>query len=193
MKLPKSGRATLNALPLMAIAILGFLAWQKYQANAPEGVISASTTHHQVQRVKDGDTIVLDTGEEVRFCGIDAPETPKTDQPGQPLGEESKANLQRLIDEAGGKVIVADYGRDRYRRIVGEVFAPVPNSQEEKLLNYEQVRAGFAYEYKQYSGKCLNGSVLGDAEKLAKSERRGIWKNGDSQHPWNYRREQRNK
>lgn len=193
MKLPKSGKAMLNALPLMAIAILGFLAWQKSQVSSPEGRILASTTHHQVQRVKDGDTIVLDNGQEVRFCGIDAPETAKQNQPGQPFGEESKANLQRLVNAAGGKVIVADHGRDRYQRIIAEVFAPVPNSQEEKLLDYEQVRAGLAYEYKQYSGKCMNGSFLGDAEKLARLEGKGVWSGSDYQRPWDYRKKQREK
>jgi micrococcal nuclease len=183
MKLLKSGKAILNTLPLMAIAVFGFLAWQKSQVSTPNRRILASTTHHQVKRVIDGDTIVLENGESVRFCGVDAPEK------SQKFGAESTANLKRLIDAADGKVIVADHGRDRYQRIVGEVFAPVPRSQEEKLLDYEQVRAGLAYEYKQYSGKCMNGSVLADAEKLARLERKGIWSDSDDQRPWDYRKQ----
>ncbi|MBW4444370.1 MAG: thermonuclease family protein [Plectolyngbya sp. WJT66-NPBG17] len=180
-------KALLNALPVVAIVVVGCLVWQRSQSSqaASSKVISAPTTHHQVARVSDGDTIVLENGDKVRFCGIDALES------SQKLGSESTANLKRLIDMAEGKVIVAEHERDRYGRIVGEVFAPVPNSQEEKLLNYEQVRAGFAYEYKQYSGKCMNGFVLGDGEKLARSERRGVWKNGGNQRPWDYRRQQR--
>lgn len=187
MKLPKSGKVLLNALPLVAIMVVGCLAWQRSQADilTANQAISAPTTHHQVDRVLDGDTIVLDNGEKVRLCGIDAPES------SQKLGSESTANLKRLIDAAGGKVIIAEHDRDRYGRIVGEVFAPVPNSQEEKLLNYEQVRAGLAYEYPQYSAKCMNGSVLGDGERLARSERRGVWKNGGDQSPWDYRKQQR--
>lgn len=175
----------LNALPLMAIAILGFLAWQKSQVSSPEGRILASTTHHQVKRVIDGDTIVLENGESVRFCGVDAPEK------SQQFGAEATENLKRLVNAADRKVIIADHGRDRYQRIIGEVFAPVPNSEEEKLLDYEQVRAGLAYEYKQYSGKCMNGSFLGDAEKLARLERKGVWKDESAQRPWDYRKHQR--
>ena len=124
-------------------------------------------------------------GRKVRFCGIDAPES------SQPLGSESTANLKKLIDAAGGEVIVAEHDRDRYGRIVAEVFTSVPNSQEEKLLNYEQVRAGLAYEYKQYSGKCMNGSVLRNGEKLAQSERKGVWNGGNYQKPWDYRKQKR--
>lgn len=171
-------KALFNFLPIIAIATAGFLLWQRSQAGTlnERKVISAPTTHHQVAQVIDGETIVLENGEKVLFCGIKAPKN------GQKLEPESTANLKRLIDTARGKVIVAEHERDRDGHIIGEVFAPMPNSQEEKLLNYEQVRSGFAYESEQ-SEECLNGLMLGDAEELAKSERRSVWKSRDDQRP----------
>jgi micrococcal nuclease len=51
---------------------------------------------------------------------------------------------------ADGTVLVMENDRDKYGRIVGEVFTEVPNSEEEKFLNAEQVRSGLAYQYKKY-------------------------------------------
>ena len=65
MKLPKLEKATLNALPLVAIVGVACLAYQRSQSSqaAQSKAISAPTTYHQVQRVTDGDTIVLENGE----------------------------------------------------------------------------------------------------------------------------------
>ena len=133
------------------------------------------TTRHQVKRVTDGDKIVLDNGDKIRLCGIDALEK------AQPLGDESKANLQRLIDAAGGTVLVMEGERDRYGRIVGEVFTKVIGS-EEKYLNGEQVRSGLAYDYKQYSKSCLNHNVIATSEERAITEKKGVW-SGSYQKP----------
>lgn len=197
MKLLKSGKVLLNALPLFAIAvILGVIAHQKYQSDAalpdyddPSAAMAMSlraspsmSQYHSVKRVSDGDTIVLNNGEKVRLCGIDAPES------SQPLGAESTANLKRLIDAAGGKVIVTEMERDRYGRIIGEVF--VKRANDEALLNIEQLQSGMAYLYARYAKNCMNGSLFPDAESRAKAKKRGVWK-GNYQRPWDFRRQNR--
>ncbi|MBD1859985.1 MULTISPECIES: thermonuclease family protein [Leptolyngbya] len=197
MKLLKSGKVLLNALPLFAIAvILGGIAHQKYQSDAalpdydnPSAPMAMSlraspsmSQYHSVKRVSDGDTIVLNNGEKVRLCGIDAPES------SQPLGAESTANLKRLIDAAGGKVIVTEMERDRYGRIIGEVF--VKRANDEALLNIEQLQSGMAYLYERYAKNCMNGSLFPDAESRAKAKKRGVWK-GNYQRPWDFRRQNR--
>jgi len=190
----------LNLLPVVAIVGVGFIAWQRYQgsqaASRPDYESSTATaqsqptgqlpqtTKHQVKRVTDGDTITLDNGDKIRFCGIDAPEK------AQPLGAESKANLQKLIDAAGGTVLVMEGERDRYGRIVGEVFTKVSGSEEEKYLNGEQVRSGLAYHYKQYSNSCVNRDVIETSEERAKAEKKGVW-SGSYQKPWDFRKVQR--
>ena len=190
----------LNLLPVVAIVGVGFIAWQRYQgsqaASRPDYESSTATaqsqptgqlpqtTKHQVKRVTDGDTITLDNGDKIRFCGIDAPEK------AQPLGAESKANLQKLIDAAGGTVLVMEGERDRYGRIVGEVFTKVSGSEEEKYLNGEQVRSGLAYHYKQYSNSCVNHDVIATSEERAIAEKKGVW-SGSYQKPWDFRRANR--
>ncbi|MBC1237575.1 thermonuclease family protein [Nostoc sp. 2RC] len=139
----------------------------------------------EVVKVSDGDTITVRQGQEkkkIRLCGIDAPESK------QPLGQESKGNLQRLVDEVGGKVSITEIERDRYGRIVGEVFSSKNGS--EKFLNEEQLSSGNGYLYTQYAGKCPNKIALGNAEAIAKSKKLGVW-SGNFQKPWDYRKQQR--
>jgi micrococcal nuclease len=143
------------------------------------------TKQWEVVKVSDGDTITVRQGQlqvRVRFCGIDAPESK------QPLGKESKANLQRLVDEVGGKVSITEIERDRYGRIVGEIFSSKNGS--EKFLNEEQLSSGNGYLYSQYAGNCPNKIALKNAEAIAQSKKLGVW-SGSYQRPWDYRREQR--
>lgn len=146
-----------------------------------------------VASVADGDTITVRRGGEtkkIRFCGIDAPEIKHGKQPGQPLGIESKANLQRLVNEVGGKVSVVNIESDRYGRTVAEVFSS--KNGIEKNFNEEQLSSGNAYIYTQYVGKCPNKIAFGNAEAIAQSKRLGVW-SGNYQRPWDYRKQQRNR
>lgn len=147
----------------------------------------------QVMRVSDGDTIAVRQDQremKIRFCGIDAPETKHGKQPGQSLGLESKANLQKLVNEVGGKVSVIEVERDRYGRMVGEVFSS--KNGVEKFLNEEQLSSGNAYLYKQYATKCPNHLALEKAEAIAQSKKLGVW-SGNYQKPWEYRKQQRSR
>lgn len=144
------------------------------------------TDEWEVIKVSDGDSLTVrqTNGQEkkLRLCGIDAPEK------AQPLGKQSKANLEKLVDEANKTVMVAPIETDRYGRLVAEVFTAKNGS--EKLLNEEQLSSGMAYEYTQYSGKCPNKIALTNAEAIAKSKRLGVW-GGNYQKPWDYRRAKR--
>ena len=149
----------------------------------------------EVVKVSDGDTItVRANGKEdrIRFCGIDAPEVSHGNKSGQPLGDESRQMLRSLIGAAGNQVIISRAERDRYGRLVAEVFVSAGKGiEEEKLLNYELVRARMAYHYAKYSDRCPNGSeILAEAEKEAQSKRLGVW-SGENQKPWEFRKAQR--
>lgn len=192
-------KVLVNSIPIVAALLIGGViavqAWQRSQSMKPDYETSApyqprpagqlpQTVRYQVTKVLDGDTIKLDNRQSVRFCGIDAPEK------AQPLGQESKANLQKLIDAAGNTVLIMQTDTDRYGRMVGEVFVKVPNSEEEKFLNGEQVRNGLAYEYKQYSANCPNREIIATSEERAKAENKGVW-SGNDQKPWDFRKQQR--
>jgi micrococcal nuclease len=139
-----------------------------------------------VTQVVDGDTIHVkcaDGNHKIRFCGIDAPEL------GQPLGEESKANLKRLIDKGHWKVSLVYMESDRYGRDVSEVFnSPTFDKDNELFLNGQQVLDGMAYDYKRFSSRCINGDQLGSIEEQAREKRVGIWDGKSYELPWEFRK-----
>lgn len=139
------------------------------------------TERWQLVRVTDGDTIVVRQGmkeEKIRFCGIDAPEQD------QPLGQESKAYLQRLLSTQDVGIVPVE--RDRYGRMVAEVFVL---GAEEKFVQQEMLTAGMAYVYERYVDSCWNAQPMRSAQTIAQEAHRGVWA-GDYQKPWDYRHAQ---
>lgn len=61
-----------------------------------------------VQPISDGDTLtaITDNGTKlrIRLLGIDAPEIPHSQNPGQPFGEEARDCLDHLIGGKAGRV-----------------------------------------------------------------------------------------
>ena len=133
-----SDKGVMRASTVIRWAIVGALA----VALALFYVLSASAEElaGKVVRVADGDTItVLGPGNKqhkIRLMGIDAPEK------AQPFGSKSRDSLASMV--AGRNVIVEWHKRDRYGRLVGQVFA---DSRDVGLV---QVERGMAWHYKDY-------------------------------------------
>jgi endonuclease YncB( thermonuclease family) len=131
----------------------------------------------QVVRVGDGDTLtVLSTENKqmrVRLHGIDAPER------GQPYG---KVATKRLRELSQGGVRVVEQSKDKYGRIVADVY----NSKGE-WLNLKLVEEGLAWHYARYS----NDHHLANAERTARARGLGLWEQAKPQPPWVYRKQKR--
>jgi micrococcal nuclease len=196
-------KALLNLLPAVALLIgagnLAYQQWQQIQAARPNYDNPAATQPHgtvngaeeievpqsetwQVVRVTDGDTLVAERKgkqEKIRFCGIDAPEQ------AQPLGDQATAYLQGLVDQAQGKITIVPVERDRYGRMVAEVFVL---GNEEKFVQTEMLQSGMAYIYPQYVNRCWNNLSMKAAEVIGQEQKAGVWA-GDYQRPWDYRKQ----
>lgn len=129
--------------------------------------------------VMDGDTIeVLDatkTSHRIRLEGIDAPEK------AQPFGNRSKQHLSDLVF---GKQVVVQFNKtDKYGRTVGKVLA------NGKDANLEQVRAGFAWHYKEYQKEqsASDRVAYADAETSARTGKMGLWLDPKPMPPWEWR------
>ena len=134
----------------------------------------------KVVRVADGDTItVLDPGNKqhkIRLMGIDAPEK------GQAFGNVSRESLASLV--SGRNVVVEWHKRDRYGRLVGQVFA---DSHDVGLF---QIERGMAWHYKAYEREQRpdDAQAYAQAETAAKAARRGLWADPSPVPPWELRR-----
>jgi endonuclease YncB( thermonuclease family) len=142
--------------------------------------ILAADLHGTVIVVPDGDSLVVVDADRrqhrVRLAAIDAPEK------GQPFANRSRDHLARWVLDR--TVRVRWYKRDEYERLVGTVLL------NETDVNLEQLRAGYAWWYRQYAHE--QSSVARRdyerAEREARRTRRGLWADERPVPPWHWRR-----
>lgn len=132
----------------------------------------------RVIRVIDGDTIVLDGGEVLRYIGIDSPETKDPRREVECYGNEaSKINEELVL----GKVVklekdVSD--RDKYGRLLRYVWVssqPQDNSgTQEIFVNDYLVREGYAHAV-TYPPDVRYSELFRQSEAKAREEGKGLW------------------
>ena len=115
---------------LIAIAALALFSYLGWADDRPAG-IPAEARYAKVDRVIDGDTIVLMNGSRVRLEGIDAPERD------QPYGPTATAALEYMV---GRSVYYVETDKDRYERMLATLY----HSKEGYNINASLVCAGFA-------------------------------------------------
>ena len=126
---------------------------------------------HEVQRVVDGDTLLLASGARVRLQGIDTPETVAEDRPVEAWGPEASQFTKDFIAHAGGRVRLTFSleRRDRYDRFLAFAW------NGDVMLNEELVRAGLAEARLDYRYSATMKRRLAAAQEEAKRAGRGIW------------------
>lgn len=148
--------------------------WLPENGPADSGPTGASWAagEYEVERVVDGDTLLLRNHERVRLQGIDCPEIAHEDHPAvDAWGPEATTFTQVFIRDAHARVRLEADGesRDHYDRWLA--FA----SDGDRLLNEELVRAGLAraklgYDYSQAKKDRLRAAQL-EAQRAG----RGLW------------------
>jgi micrococcal nuclease len=130
-------RSQLGSLVLLAVAVLLILRpWEA--GGTHDGPASAFAF---VIRVVDGDTIearIGDRTEDVRYIGVDTPETVKPDTPVQCFGPRASAFNHHLVERLRVRL---DFGVER-RDVYGRLLAYVHLG--DRFVNAELVRRGLA-------------------------------------------------
>jgi len=150
--------------------------WGKFQFSTASPTASDEC---EVLKVYDGDTMTLQCSGQsektrVRMYCIDTPEMKQA-----PWGTEARDYLRTIT---GKTVKLVEVDKDRYGRIVGELYSGETN------LNLAQVQAGKAAVYDAYCKK----PEYKVAEKEAKQNQLGIWsQTGLHQTPWEWRKQER--
>ena len=147
------------------------------KAAAPPRGQRESEAEGTVVRVRDGDSIVVKQGGtdiEVRLDGIDCPEL------AQAYGRAAKGFTSDLALRRQVRLVAK--GKDKYDRVLAEVFLPNGRS-----LNRELVSAGYAWWFRRYS----TDRSLEALEQTARAERRGLWADEHPVPPWDFRAAER--
>ena len=108
--------------------------------------------------------------------------------------------LEGLLGLVAGKPVeIRWHKRDRYGRLVGQVWVVSPDVRCQgagcpKTLDagLAQVTVGLAWHYKQYAGEqsAEDRERYSFAEVEARARRAGLWREGEPVAPWEWRRGQ---
>jgi micrococcal nuclease len=133
---------------------------------APRGSVSV-----RVLRIVDGDTIEvsLDGAEEdVRYIGIDTPETVAPGQPVECFGHAASRFNTGLVEGQQVRLVFDRELRDQYGRLLAYVYA------DGELVNAALVRGGFARTL-VFPPNTLHAGLFERLQQQAADAGRGLW------------------
>jgi micrococcal nuclease len=130
-------RGQLGSVVLLLAAMLLILRpWENGGADVGPAAVRAF-----VVRVVDGDTIEAQIGgsvEDVRYIGVDTPETVKPDTPVQCFGPQASAFNHRRVEQRQVRLVFGVERRDVYGRLLAYVYLG------RRFVNADLVRRGLA-------------------------------------------------
>ncbi len=130
------GRGSIALLLLAALVLLRpWESWDELGRDEPE---SATVV---VTRVVDGDTVEVDLDgetEDVRYIGVDTPETVKPGEPVECFGPQASSFNHRLVEGRRVRLVFGVERRDQYGRLLAYVYLG------DRFVNAELIRRGLA-------------------------------------------------
>jgi micrococcal nuclease len=123
-----------------------------------------------VQRVVDGDTVVLTGGERVRYIGVDTPESVKPGTPVQCFAEAASRANERLVDGERVRLRFDAERRDRYGRLLAYVY----RVRDGLFVNAELVRRGYATTL-TIAPNVAHAAEFRRLARNARRQGRGLW------------------
>jgi micrococcal nuclease len=158
------GQTTARMLSRTLVAALAALALLAGCAGEEEAGGAAAV----VERIVDGDTLVLADGRRVRLVQIDAPE----EQDGECYADDAAAVLEELVPSGSAVTLEPDPALDdvdRFGRLLRYVVRGETNA------NLELVRRGAAAPWFLDRDRGRYADELLDAAEEARDEPRGLW------------------
>lgn len=133
------------------------------------GVLAAAAVPGQlVERVVDGDTIIVEGVGRVRLIGVDTPETVHPSRPVEFFGKDASAFTKGLLE---GKRVRLEYDQerqDRYGRTLAYVYLT-----DGTFVNAEIIRRGYGHAYTRFPFRHVE--AFRQFEREARNNRRGLW------------------
>jgi micrococcal nuclease len=126
----------------------------------------------RVERVVDGDTVVVrldGRSERVRYIGVDTPESVKPGERVQCFGKSAAAANRRLVLGRDVRLEYDAEARDRYGRLLAYVW------RGDLLVNAELIRQGYAKPL-EIAPNLAHAAELRRLASAARRGRRGLWR-----------------
>ncbi len=122
----------------------------------------------KVSRVVDGDTIELETGEKVRYIGIDTPETKDPNRDVECYGKEASNKNKELVEGKEVRLEKDVSETDRYGRLLRYIYI------DDVFINDFLVREGYA-KASSYPPDIKHQEQFKESEKYARENNKGLW------------------
>ena len=157
-------RATLLGSVVIGAALLAALIF--YFANRNQA--NKDSDLFLVTFVVDGDTVLLESGESVRYLGIDSPETNHPRRGLECYGPEATERNRELVEGELVRLESDTTDRDAYGRLLRYVYV------DNAFINAVLVEEGFAYSY-YFPPDTKHYAELLALELAAEVDGRGLW------------------
>ena len=131
---------------------------------------AAESDGARVKQVIDGDTIVLQNGDTVRFLGINTPELGHGEFTDEPLANPARQFVSRRIKGREVRLAGERERRDRYGRRLAEIYTPDGENLAVELL---EQGLGFATAVGDEPFDYLDAYL--QAESSARTADKGVW------------------
>jgi micrococcal nuclease len=161
------GRGQLGSAVLLVLVALALARPWEWRGGE-QGPASAAV---HVVRAVDGDTIEVRLGgelEDVRYIGVDTPETVKPGAPVQCFGPPASAFNHALVEGRQVRLVFGVERRDAYGRLLAYIYLG------RRFVNAELVRRGLARTL-TIAPNNLHAELLKRLEKGASRAGRGLW------------------
>jgi micrococcal nuclease len=156
---------------------------EEFKWNVPIGK-SYNYADIKVNRVIDGDTLLLENGERVRLIGIDTPEiheSAKLDRDAK-RSEEDKSAIKELgmrsyeftRDLIEGQNVSLEFDVEKYDKY-GRILAYVFRNKDNKFVNAEIIEQGYA-SLMTIPPNVKYASLFQKLYTSARENKRGLWK-----------------
>jgi len=157
------------------LAVSGLMLAGDVLASTPACTAVGTTRVATVAYVYDGDTVKLTDGARIRLAGIDAPEVPHPNRPGEPFGEASSRALSAMLAKTHNRirVEVARDGHDHYGRELAYLYLPDGQSIQSALLDKGLAMAIYM------PPNLTHADCFAAHERLARSGHVGIWSSSE--------------
>ncbi len=132
------------------------------------GPVHAKENEYVVKKVIDGDTIELDSGETVRYLGIDAPEMYKKEGGTEFYARDATRANRRLVFMKKVRLEFDVEKKDHYGRVLAYVFV------KDQFINGELVKQGFAKAHVKPPNTKYRDLLVGYQQKAMEQEK-GLW------------------
>ena len=136
-----------------------------------EKTVAGKSRIVRLERVVDGDTIKLTTGERVRYIGVDTPELAKDGRATEHFAGQATECNRGLLGNGKLKLVFGKEAKDKYGRLLAYVYA---GPDFDTFVNAELVRRGCARTL-SIPPNTSHANELKKLERQARNKHSGLW------------------